>query len=54
MDSSRPFASNLNWLAGEDRPNLVMVGTSNFGFVSAFNAVGQADLIYDIAGWFTG
>jgi hypothetical protein len=53
-DSSRPWASNLNWLPGEDRPNLVMVGTSDFGFVTAYNALGSADLIYDVAGWFTG
>jgi hypothetical protein len=49
-----PFASNLNWLPGQDRPNLVMVGMSDFGFVTAYNAAGSADLIYDVAGWFTG
>jgi hypothetical protein len=31
-----------------------MVGMSDFGFVTAYNAAGSADLIYDVAGWFTG
>jgi hypothetical protein len=49
----RPLASNLNWRAGETRPNLVMMGPDVWGFDTAFNAFGSTDLIVDVAGWFT-
>ncbi len=51
---TRPFVSNLNWQAGETRPNLVMVGTGQAGAVGIWNQVGRADVILDVAGWFTG
>ena len=44
----------LNWLAGETRPNLVMLGTDVYGFTSNLNASkGSSHLIVDVAGWFT-
>lgn len=49
----RPASSNLNWKAGEIRPNLVMMGTDSYGFNTFFNAAGTTDVIVDIAGWYT-
>lgn len=48
-----PFASNLNWLAGEIRPNQIVAGTNEDGTTSFFNAAGSADFIVDVAGYFT-
>lgn len=51
--ASQPPTSNLNWLAGETRPNLVMLATDDFGFNTFYNEIGQTDLVIDVAGWFT-
>jgi hypothetical protein len=48
----RPTASNLNVELGETRPNLVIVPVGVDGKVSLFSQSG-ADLIADVAGWFT-
>lgn len=48
-----PFASNLNWLAGETRPNQIYAGTSTDGFTKFYNEGGVADLVLDVAGYFT-
>lgn len=48
-----PLASNLNWLAGETRPNQVMIGTDQFGFNSFYNEAGTTDIVVDVAGYFT-
>ncbi len=50
--AERPVASNLNLVAGETRANLVVVPISADGSVSLFTSAG-ADLIVDVAGWFT-
>lgn len=47
-----PTVSNLNLLAGETRANLVIVPVASDGRVSLFT-MGGADLIADVAGWFT-
>jgi hypothetical protein len=47
-----PPSSNLNFVAGQTVPNLVMVGLGS-GNVSAFNLRGFTQVIYDVAGWFT-
>ncbi|MEZ5234558.1 MAG: hypothetical protein R2749_17895 [Acidimicrobiales bacterium] len=49
----RPGSSNLNWKAGEIRPNLVMMGTDSYGFNTFYNEAGSTAVIVDIAGWFT-
>ncbi|MFN0028297.1 MAG: hypothetical protein ACKV2O_14110 [Acidimicrobiales bacterium] len=50
----RPDSSTLNWLAGETRPNLVMMGTDAYGFTSHSNvSSGSTHLFLDVAGWFT-
>jgi hypothetical protein len=51
-----PVASNLNWTAGQTVPNLVEValgtGTQD-GKVSIYNGAGSADVIFDVAGYYT-
>ncbi len=48
----RPLASNLNLTTGGTRANLVIAPLSADGRVSLFTS-GGADLIGDVAGWFT-
>jgi hypothetical protein len=50
--TDRPLASNLNLVAGGTRANLVIVPVGPTGAVSLFTS-GGADLIADVAGWFT-
>ena len=47
----RPLASNLNWTAGKNVPNLVEVAIGVNGQVSVFNAAGSADVVFDVAGY---
>lgn len=49
--TARPLASNLNFVAGETVPNLVVVRVQN-GRVSIFNNLGSTDVIADVQGWF--
>jgi hypothetical protein len=48
----RPDASNLNVLAGQSRPNLVVARVGAGGRVSLYNAFGSTHLIADVVGWF--
>jgi hypothetical protein len=50
--TAMPTVSNLNLIAGETRANLVVVPIGSDGKVSLFT-MGGADLIADVAGWFT-
>jgi hypothetical protein len=50
--TSRPTASNLNWLAGQTIANLVSVKLGSGGSVSFFNAAGHVDVIVDLQGYF--
>lgn len=47
----RPLASNLNFVAGEIVPNLVVVRVQN-GKVSIYNNLGATQVIADVQGWF--
>jgi hypothetical protein len=47
-----PLASNLNWSAGQTVAKLVTVGLGA-GAVSAYNRAGSADLIFDVAGYYS-
>ncbi|MHC3474816.1 N-acetylmuramoyl-L-alanine amidase [Streptomyces sp. 7R007] len=49
---SRPNVSNLNFSAGENFPNLVIVPVTN-GKVDFYNASGSVDLLADISGYFS-
>ena len=49
----QPVASNLNFLAGQNTPNRVIVKLGSTGKVSFFNAAGSVDVIADVGGWFT-
>jgi uncharacterized protein YkwD len=50
--SPMPTASNLNYGAAQTVPNLVTVKVGSGGRVSLFNAVGNVDVIADVAGWY--
>ena len=48
--ATRPTASNLNLVAGQTRPNLVMVQLSPTGDINLFNNAGSVNLIADVVG----
>lgn len=49
----RPSASNLNFVPGQTRPNLVIATLGSGGAVSIFNSTGQTQIIVDVIGWIT-
>ena len=49
---ARPLASNLNVVAGQTAPNLVVVAVGAGGKVSLFNLAGAVHLVADVAGWY--
>ena len=49
----RPLASNLNFVAGDVRPNGVIAPVGTQGSV-CFYSLSDTDLIVDVAGWFVG
>ncbi|MET9439050.1 hypothetical protein [Streptomyces sp. NPDC006551] len=49
----RTAASNLNFVAGQTVPNLVVVPV-NDGKITFYNRAGTVDLIADVAGYYTG
>jgi hypothetical protein len=49
----QPLASNLNFAPGDTVPNRVIVRLGEAGKVSLFNHSGSAQLIADVAGWYT-
>jgi hypothetical protein len=52
--STRPLASNLNWVPGTPVPNRVIVPiNATTGQVSIYNPLGSADAIVDVNGYFT-
>jgi parallel beta-helix repeat protein len=51
--TARPFTSNLNFIAGQTIPNLVISSLGSNGKVGLFNAAAlPTDLIADIQAWF--
>ena len=48
--AAQPLASNLNFVAGVNATNLVMVPVGPGGAVTLFNAAGTVDVIADIVG----
>ncbi|MFD5323893.1 N-acetylmuramoyl-L-alanine amidase [Streptomyces sp. NPDC127092] len=51
--TTRTSASNLNFVAGQTIPNLVIVPVGADGKVSFYNRAGSVDLIADITGYFS-
>jgi len=51
--AARPLASNLNFLAGQTVPNLVMAKVAANGKVSVFNNLGTSHVIFDVVGWYS-
>jgi len=49
---ARPNASNLNVVAGQTVPNLVIAKVGANGQVSVYNHSGSTHLVVDVAGWF--
>lgn len=50
--TQRPTASDLNWVAGDTRPNLVVVKLGADGKADFYNAAGATDLVIDVVGWY--
>lgn len=48
----RPTASNLNFVAGQTVPNMVIAKIGEDGFVSVYNNTGSVDIVVDVLGWF--
>ena len=48
----QPVASSLNWAPGQTIPNAVTVKVGAGGQVSVFNASGDANVIFDVVGYF--
>lgn len=51
--SSRPLASNLNWVAHKTVPNRVSVPIGAGGMVTLYNDVGTVDVVVDVNGYYT-
>ncbi|MFI8519895.1 protease pro-enzyme activation domain-containing protein [Streptomyces sp. NPDC085481] len=52
--TSRPTASNINWLAGQTRPNMVVLPIGPDGKVNLYNAgSGTVHFIADVFGYYT-
>jgi len=49
--TTRPLASNLNWIAGKTIANLVAVQVGTGGQVTFFNSAGSTDVIADLEGY---
>jgi hypothetical protein len=49
----RPLASDLNWVAGQTVPNLVIVKLGGNGMVDVYNLAGSTDVIMDVVGWYS-
>ena len=48
----RPLAANLNFVAGQTIPNLVIAKVGADGAVDIFNYAGSTHVVADVAGWF--
>jgi hypothetical protein len=51
--ANRPTASDLNWVAGQTVPNLVVVKVGSDGAVQIFNGAGSVDVVVDVSGWYS-
>ncbi|HWI05559.1 MAG TPA: hypothetical protein VNT52_17265, partial [Acidimicrobiales bacterium] len=51
--TARPLASNLNFVAGQTVPNLVIAKIGSGGRVTIYNNLGSTVVVADVQGWFT-
>jgi hypothetical protein len=49
---NQPTASDLNWVASQTVPNLVVVKLGTNGAIDLYNAFGWTDAIVDVVGWY--
>jgi hypothetical protein len=50
--TARPLASNLNFVAGQTVPNLVVAKLGADGTVSLYNSAGTTHVVLDVVGWY--
>ncbi len=50
--AAQPVTSDLNFMAGQTIPNLVVVRLGPNGKIDIFNAYGTTDVIADVVGWY--
>ncbi len=50
--ATRPTASDLNWVAGQTVPNLVVVALGTNGKLDIYNAAGSTEVILDVVGYY--
>lgn len=50
--TDRPLASNLNFVAGQTIPNLVIARVGTNGRVSIYNNSASVDVVADVQGWY--
>ena len=51
--ASKPLASDLNCVAGQTVPNLVVVQIGGDGTISVYNAYGTTDVVIDVVGYYS-
>lgn len=51
--TTRPLASNLNFVSGQTIPNLVIAKIGSGGKVTIYNNLGSTVVVADVQGWFT-
>jgi hypothetical protein len=49
--TATPLASNLNFVAGQTVPNLVIAKVGADGKVAVYNSAGSRHIIFDVVGW---
>jgi hypothetical protein len=52
--AAMPTASNVNFIAGQTIANMVTVGLGGGGQIDLFNFAGDAHVVVDVTGWYTG
>ncbi|MGA9776160.1 MAG: fibronectin type III domain-containing protein, partial [Candidatus Dormiibacterota bacterium] len=50
---AQPFASNLNFGAGQTVANSVVVGLSSKGMIDVYNLAGNTDIVVDVSGYYS-
>lgn len=50
--TAQPLASDINWVAGDTLPNLIVVKLGANGSIDFYNGFGTTDVIVDVVGWY--